>query len=117
VPIWSLVGPLLSFAELWRSAHPAASASPDRLAPHPARNPARHGCWWGLWLGALLLSALSVVQLSRSPTLGTMLTHQLSQVVVNGALVGAGLLLLRILTHTTAGQEARRAERTAAPSR
>jgi len=65
-----------------------------------------------LWQGALLLTALSMIRMSRSPTLATLLTEQLNQVVVDGALVGAGLLLLRILTQTTARQDARYAERT-----
>jgi Domain of unknown function (DUF4328) len=113
VPIWSSFGPLVTFVDLWRSSDPAAPDQADRSTPRTVRVPARHAAWWGLWLGALLLTAFGVVRMSRNPTLGTMLTEQLSQVVVDGALVGAGLLLVRILTETTARQDARHAARTA----
>lgn len=109
VPVWSLFGPLLSFVDLWRGGDPA---TPDRAATRGFRIPAALAGWWSLWQGALLLTALSIIRMSRSPTLGTMLTEQLIQVVVDGALVGAGLLLLRILTQTTTRQDARYAERT-----
>jgi hypothetical protein len=108
VPVWSLFGPLLSFLDLWRSGDRVAS---DRSATRRFRVPAAHAGWWVLWQGALLLTALSMIRMSRSPTLATLLTEQLNQVVVDGALVGAGLLLLRILTQTTARQDARHAER------
>ncbi len=107
VPVWSLFGPLQIFAELWRTSDPVTPDPPKGSVSPPGRVSARHVLWWGLWLSAVVLTGLSVLRITNEPTLGTLLTGQLSQVVVTSALVGAGLLLLPILTDTTARQDAR----------
>jgi hypothetical protein len=107
VPIWSLFGPLQAFCELWRASDPATPDPPKGSAQPAARVPGPHALWWGLWLCAVLLTGLSVLRMTYTPTLGILLAGQLSQIVVTSALVAAGLLLLQILTTTTARQDAR----------
>lgn len=109
VPVWSLFGPPQAFSELWRTSDPATPDPPEGSAQPAGRVPGPHALWWGLWLSALVLTGLGVLRMTNEPTLGTLLTGHFSQVVVAGALVGAGLQLLQILSLTTARQDTRAA--------
>jgi hypothetical protein len=105
IPIWSLIGPKRTFNALWRGSEPLRGPG-DQGAGEPVRVPAFHSLWWLLWVGAVLLNGWGALRMTHPPTLGTVLSGQLILVAVDVGLVGAGLLLQRILTLTTARQDA-----------
>ncbi len=114
VPVWSLYAPKAVFDELWRSGDPPPVGPPDPSVvaaglPHPI------SLWWGLWIGAVLGTLVAVLRLGSGPTLAMVRTGHLTQLVVDVALVVAGMLLLHLVTLTTNRQDARHTERTATP--
>lgn len=112
VPVWALFGPKQVFNDLWRTSNPRRPADPSE--PTIVKRvpvPAFHTLWWVLWVGATLIDVAAAVVTAPSSTVGALLTRQLSMIVVDLGLIGAGLLLLRVLIRTTRRQDRRYAAR------
>lgn len=108
VPGWGLFAPKQTFDELWRSGDRGLRL-PPRGRGSTARLPGILAGWWTLWVGANLVDGVLACAVGASPRTGQVLVQQLVSVLVSGALIGAGVLLRRVVDGITGRQDARHA--------
>lgn len=108
VPGWGLFAPKQTFDELWRSGD-RGLRPPPRGRVSAARLPGVLAGWWALWVGANLVDGVLACAFGASPRTGQVLVQQLVSVLVSAALIGAGVLLRRVVDDITGRQDARHA--------